>query len=168
MADLGPISGQNDPANVLRVGGISAPKPVEWTWVQPTNAFRTLQYAIPAVGGSGEAGELVVSGFVGTDGGPLQQNIDRWVGSFATEDGQPVTPVLAERTIDGMQVNLIELRGRYRDMAGAQHPGSLQLGAIVQAPGGRVFLRLYGPEATIEANRAAWNKLIDGLKRDGA
>jgi hypothetical protein len=166
LNELGPISGPNDPANTLRVGGISAPKPVEWSWVTPANAFRNLQYAVPAQGGSGSAAELIISGFVAGDGGPLQQNIDRWVGSFVSETGGPVTPILEEREVDGLKVNLVELRGKFRDMGGGQHPGSLQLAAIVDVPGGRVFMRLVGPEATVEGWRDAWQTLVAGIKLD--
>jgi len=166
LTDLGPISGPNDPANVLRVGGISAPKPVQWTWVTPANAFRTLQYSVPAQGGSGSAADLIVSGFVAGDGGPLKQNIDRWVASFASETGGPVTPILDVREIGGLTVHLVELRGKFRDMGGVQFPGSLQLAAIVEAPGGRVFIRLVGPEATVEGWRDAWQTMVAGIKAD--
>lgn len=149
----------------MRIGGISAPKPVEWTWTTPPNAFRNLQYTVPAKGGAGAAAELIVSGFVGSDGGPLKQNIDRWVGSFAPEGEEPMAPILSEKVIDGMPVHLVELRGRFRDMGGASHPGSLQLGAIVEVPGGRVFIRLIGPESTVEPWRDAWEKLIEGMRK---
>jgi hypothetical protein len=47
--------------------------------------------------------------------------------------------------------------------APAPKKDSLQLAAIVQAEGRNVFFRLVGPKETVEANREAFNKMIDGL-----
>jgi ribulose 1,5-bisphosphate carboxylase large subunit-like protein len=47
--------------------------------------------------------------------------------------------------------------------APAPRPGYAQLGAIVEAPGRNVFIRLVGPEATVDANRAAFEAMLDGM-----
>ncbi|MBL9147491.1 MAG: hypothetical protein JNM94_02240 [Phycisphaerae bacterium] len=160
------VSGQNDDPALLEVGGMKAPRPTTWTWQQPTNQFRTLQYSVPGQGESTGAAELVVSFFQGNDGGPLEPNITRWVNQFKNADGSPVTPTQSEKVVDGMPVILIELKGTYSGMSGGgPKPDQLQLGAIVMAPGGRVFLRLIGPVATVEKERENFMKMIDGAKK---
>lgn len=58
----------------------------------------------------------------------------------------------------------VELAGEFMSMgAPAPKDGFRQLAAIVQAPGRNVFFRLVGPDATVEANRADFTKLIEGL-----
>lgn len=169
VASLGPISGQNDDPKLMTIAGLSAPKPAYWTWQAPSASFRNLQYAVPAPDGKGDPAELTVSGFVGNDGGPLDMNIGRWAGQFRTEDGKQATPTVSEVEVDGLRVHLIEMKGKYQGMsAPVAKPNSLHLGAIVEAPRGRLFIRLIGPEATVEANRAAWDALINGLRRSPA
>lgn len=149
----------------MTIAGISAPKPAHWTWQPPSMEFRNLQYAVPAADGKGEPAELIVSVFVGNDGGPFDANVKRWADQFRTDDGKSATPIRGERLGDGVKIHLIELKGKYQGMsAPVAKPNTLQLGAIAETPRGRVFIRLIGPEATVEANRAAWNAFIDGLQ----
>lgn len=154
-----------DDATKIEVAGLEMPKPTTWTWQQPTMQFRTLQYAVPAAGDSKDAAELVISLFMGADGGPIEGNITRWANQFRDAEGKAASPKVEEKEIDGMKVTLVELKGAYMAMgAPAPKEGTLQLGAIVRAEGRSVFIRLNGPEKTVEAERANWDKLIAGLK----
>jgi hypothetical protein len=156
-------SGPDDDATRIEVAGLVAPKPASWVWQRPSMQFRTLQYSVPQEGTSTNAAELVVSVFLEGDGGPLEGNIARWAGQFRTPEGS-ATPKRSERTVNGLQVILVELAGDYMAM-GAPGPKKdfMQLGAIVRAPGRNVFLRLVGPKETVEKERGAWDALIAGL-----
>lgn len=159
------VSSATDDAAKIEVGGLEMPKPTTWVWTQPTMQFRTLQYTVPAAGDSKETAELIVSLFAGGDGGPLEQNITRWASQFRGPDGKAVTPKLEEKEVDGMKITLVELKGAFMAMGSpAPKEGTLQLGAIIRAEGRNVFLRLNGPEKTVEGERANWDKLIAGLK----
>ncbi len=157
-----------DDPNKIEVAGLEMPKPASWVWTQPTMQFRTLQYTVPGQGGSTEAAELVVSLFMGNDGGPIEQNVSRWANQFRDAEGKAATPKREDREINGLKVILVELKGAYMAM-GATGPkeGTLQLAAIVRAPERTVFIRLNGPEKTVEAERDNWNKLVEGLKQSG-
>jgi hypothetical protein len=64
-----------------------------------------------------------------------------------------------------MKVHLIESVGAYMGMgAAAPRPGYMQLGAIVEAPGRNVFMKIVGPQATVESNRAAFEAMLAGMK----
>jgi hypothetical protein len=39
----------------------------------------------------------------------------------------------------------------------------MQLGAIVEAPGRNVFMKIVGPQATVESNRAAFEAMLAGM-----
>jgi hypothetical protein len=43
----------------------------------------------------------------------------------------------------------------------AEHPGWTLAGAIVEAPGGNVFFKLTGPQATVEM---VWDEFLEMLK----
>lgn len=163
-----PLSSATSDATVIEVGGLSFPKPTTWQWQLPTMQFRTLQYSVPGPGGEdGGAAELVVSLFAGGDGGPIDANIERWVRQFRGSDGGAIVPVREDITVAGMKVALIELKGAYQGMgAAAPRPGQMQFGAIVQAPERNVFLRLNGPERTVELHRQDFRAMVDGLRAD--
>ena len=63
-----------------------------------------------------------------------------------------------------VRVRAVESVGDYMGMgAAAPRPGYMQLGAIVQAPGRTVFMKVVGPQATVESNRAAFEAMIAGI-----
>ena len=160
------VSGPDDDQMMIRVGGLVMPKPVTWVWTKPSMQFRALQYAVPAQGVNAPAAELVFSVFAGTDGGPVDANLDRWANQFREGDAAAKS-VRAESTVAGMRVLRIESVGAYMGMgAAAPRPGYMQLGAIIEAPGRNVFIKLVGPQATVESNRAAFEAMVAGAKAE--
>jgi len=152
----------DDPA-VIEVAGFRAPKPAAWIWTKPSMQFRTLQYTVPGGADSTLSGELIVSVFVAGDGGPIDANIERWRKQFRVGDGF-AEPKRSSAEVGPLKVEYVELAGDYMAMgAPAIKKDQLQLGAIVQAEGRNVFFRLIGPAATVEANRADFMKLVEGL-----
>lgn len=152
-----------DDPTVLEAGGLRGPKPASWVWTKPSMQFRTLQYSVAGDLDSTRAAELIVSVFAAGDGGPIDANINRWKGQFRKGDASP-EPKLADRELGPLKVKFVELEGDYLAMgAPAAKKDFSQIGAIVQAPGRNVFFRLIGPKETVEANRADFMKLIDGL-----
>ncbi len=153
----------SDPA-LIEIAGLRMPKPVSWTWESPSVQFRALQYAVPAQGGGSGAAELIFSVFAAGDGGPIDANVQRWVSQFRGEDGGGATAKIEDRAVAQIPVKLIELSGSYQGMGqAAPRPGMSQLGAILQPPGSTVFVRLIGPTATVEGNRADFMAMIDAL-----
>ena len=76
----------------------------------------------------------------------------------------PPEPKRSQKEIGPLKVEFVELAGDFMAMgAAAPKKDHLQLAAIVQAEGRNVFFRLVGPAETVEANREAFAKLIDGL-----
>lgn len=159
------VSGPDDDQTVIVVGGLVMPKPVTWVWTAPAMQFRALQYAVPANGTNAPAAELVFSVFPAGDGGPVDSNLDRWANQFRAEDNSAAPAKREQTTVNGMQVSRIESKGAYMGMgAAAPRPKHMQLGAIVQAPGRNIFMKLVGPEATVESNRAAFDAMVSGMK----
>ena len=152
-----------DDPSALEVAGLRAPKPTSWVWTKPSMQFRTLQYSVPGEGDSTKQAELIVSVFVDGDGGPLDANIERWRNQFRVGDRPPEAKRSAKK-VGPLDVELVELAGDYMAMGSpAPKRDFLQLAAIVQAEGRNVFFRLVGPTETVEANRASFEKLVDGI-----
>ncbi|MBX3355502.1 MAG: hypothetical protein KF724_07360 [Phycisphaeraceae bacterium] len=160
------ISGPDSDPTRIEIGGLVMPKPVTWVWQPPSMQFRTLQYGVPAPGGATPAAELIFSVFPVGDGGPIDPNIDRWAGQFRTPEGGPVTPTnRSVREVEGLRLTRVDLAGAYMGMgAAAPRPETAQLAVIVEAPDSRVFIRLLGPAATVEAARSDFDALVEGIR----
>lgn len=144
--------------------------PAAWQSVSPSNSMRLAQFTVPAAKGS-EAGELVVFYFPAGGGGRQQENIARWSSQFSTPDGQAVQPAITQATVNKLNVTLVELNGSYSrgvgmGSSGAAKPDQTLLAAIIITPDQRnITLHLYGPKATIDAQRPAWDAMIKSLKQ---
>ncbi len=150
------------------VGGLVFPKPPTWLWTAPRVRFRTLQYDVPGVADGAGAAELVFSLFRGGDGGPTDMNIDRWIGQFRSPEGEPAEATTSTEERGGLVIHRVETAGSYQAMGQpAPRPGQMQLGAIIEAPGRRVFVRLVGPDATVEAAREDFDRLVAGVMPGG-
>ena len=158
------VSGPQDDPAVMIAGGIQGPKPATWVWVQPTVQFRTLQYTVPGEGGAGAA-DLIVSVFPRGGAGPVDANLERWRMQFTDSSGSPVAATPRVVQANGLERHEIDLKGNYSGMSGSgPRQDYAQLGVIVVAPDSEVYIRLLGPAATVEKNRAAWEALMTGLK----
>ncbi|QOJ17652.1 MAG: hypothetical protein HRU76_08690 [Phycisphaeraceae bacterium] len=157
--------GGEDPAGTRRISfsGLSAPVPLSWEPEQPGSSMRAVQLRVAGVDGAGEA-RLVV--FVGI-GGSNESNISRWVGQFQGEGGQPVTPRVDEITVGDLRITTATLSGTFSGGMGVGEggPGIMMVQSIVEKPGGeKVFIRLLGPIATVEAARPAFEALLQGIR----
>jgi hypothetical protein len=59
-----------------------------------------------------------------------------------------------------------ESEGSYVGMMGqaAPRPGYAQFGAIIDAGDRRIFIKLVGPKATVESNRAHFDAMLNSVK----
>lgn len=158
------ITGPDDEPTKVELGGLHSRKPASWTWQRPSMQFRTLQFTVPGRDGA-DAADLVFSLFFDREGGPTELNVDRWNRQFLDAEGQPTTPVQRQNYEFEMPVLFVEHRGSYLQMgAAAPRGGYSQLAGVIEAPKRRVFVRLVGPEETVEANRAAFMEMLQTFR----
>jgi len=100
---------------------------------------------------------------LGGDGGGLLANINRWCKQFgATELTDADLAGLTHVTIDGTDAVIVEMaRG-----AGATAPANQEflMGAVCVQPGRAVFVKMTGPRAAVEGERAAFVEFCGSLK----
>lgn len=157
MADE--VSGQ---AQVLTVGKVEFRPPASWTKGTPANE---MQKALLQANGDPEMPCVFFSGL----GGDVQSNVNRWR-SQVLDPGtaQPAESKVITRTVGGMKVTMVSMAGTYKNqMSGSttEMPDQAFRGAIFEAPGGNVFVRLTGPKEKVEAAEKQWEALITGAKR---
>jgi hypothetical protein len=133
--------------------------------------MRAATYSIPTAPGDHENAECAAYFFGQGSGGGVQANIDRWKGQFQ-RGGQPAEAKVGKRTIHGLTVTTIESSGDYTGMGGPMtqqktiaHDYRL-LGAIVEGPGGNIFVKLTGPSRTVEANRQQFELLLASFQKE--
>ena len=144
-------------------------------WTAPANwksegarPMRAATYNIPPAPGDRDNAECAVYFFGAGQGGSVEANIDRWKGQFR----QPASAQVGKRAIHGMPVTVIDISGEYSGMGGPMtgektvKPGYRLLGAIVEGPGGNVFLKFTGPAKTIAANQQKFEQLLASFDKE--
>jgi len=143
--------------------------PAGWTPEAPSSPMRRAQYRVPGPGGDGDC---VVFYFGPGQGGDAMSNAERWAGQFKQPDGRASSEVMKTSTVQvgGLRVLLIEVTGTYsggmtvsaeppREM-----PNSMLLGAIAKGADANWFFKFTGPEATLRAERAAFEGMVKSLR----
>ncbi|WP_437719857.1 hypothetical protein [Sorangium sp. So ce861] len=129
------------------------------------NAMRKATYKIKRAAGDAEDAELSVS----QAGGSVDANITRWVGQFSQKSDD--SPKRADLKVNDIKVAVVEIKGTF---AGSGMPGMpagepkssyAMLGAIAETPSGDLwFFKMTGPEKTVTAARADFDKLVNSLR----
>ena len=133
--------------------------------------MRATTYTVPGATPA-ENGECAVYYFGAGGGGPVAANIERWRSQFLDKNGKPHDARVSKRQVHGLSVTLIDTSGTYTGMGGpmakqpASNPGYRLLGAIVEGPGGNVFIKFAAPEKTVARNQQKFDQLIDSFARE--
>jgi hypothetical protein len=151
------------------VGGLRWAPPAGWK-SEGNAPMRAATYLVTPAQGDNERAECVVYFFGAGQGGSVQANLDRWKSQFTGEDGKPAAKI-QKRTIHGLAVTTIDVSGAYSGMGGPMatsrtaKPRYRLLGAIIENPGGNVFLKFTGPERTVAANGRNFTQLLDSFQK---
>jgi len=152
-------------------GGLRWTAPSGWK-SEGTAPMRAATYRIPPTAPDTEGAECVVYFFGAGQGGSVQANIDRWAGQFKQPNGSPASAQVHRRTIHGLPVTTIDVSGEYSGMGGPMaaaktiKPGFRFLGAIVENPGGNVFLKFTGPEKIVRTNQRKFEELLESFGKE--
>ena len=128
--------------------------------------FRTLQYQVcnSGPGKVAPCADLIVSVFKLGDGGSVDANIGRWKNQFQNADGSPAEPTRSQRVVAGASVTRVDLKGAWKGMGmGEAQNNSEQLAAAIELPQETIYIRMVGPESTVEAARKYFEAMVDGL-----
>lgn len=152
------------------VAGLRWTPPAGWQ-SKGASPMRAATYIVPAGPGDREGGECVVYFFGAGQGGGVEANIKRWEGQMRQPGGKPAVSKPVKRTIAGLPVTTIDISGEYTGMGGpmavnpSAKPGYRMLGAIVEGPGGNVFLKFTGPAATVKANQSKFEQMLQSFEK---
>jgi hypothetical protein len=145
--------------------GLDWDAPSAWS-SEPGRGMRLATYTIP---GDKGAAECAVFYFGPGQGGPVDANIQRWIGEFANAS----KPDRSTKKVGDFTVNRVRLKGTWasHSMSGGEAGVPIAdhelLGAIVETPVGSVFFKLTGPSGTVDAAVGGFDKMIGSVRRKG-
>lgn len=163
-ATVGVAQEMSGEAEALNVAGLAWSAPSAWQKVKPSSSMRAAEYKV-----TGEAGEASVAFFTNI-GGDAKSNIERWRTQFVDGNGGSPEAVISNRTIAGCKVALVTIQGTFKGGQpggpGSDSPSWGMRGAVIEGgPKGAVFIKFTGPEATLAEHEAAWNTMVNGMRK---
>ena len=142
--------------------------PAGWTSRTPSSNMRLAEYTISGKDSASTA-EVVVYFFGPGQGGNVEANLARWKSQFSNPDGSPVREVVSRSKAGDLSLTFAEYRGSYARAVGMgdparAKPGQMLIAGIAETPRGTIFFQLFGPEASVAAQRQAFMKFVGGLR----
>ena len=143
--------------------------PAGWATRTPGSTMRLAEYVTPAAEGASPA-EVVVYFFGKSQGGSVETNTARWKAQFSNPDGSPVIEAVTRDSTGPFHIAVAEYRGTYARGIGAgsspeqAKPGQMLIAAIVETPKGTIYPQLFGPIASVTAQREAFLRFVRGIK----
>lgn len=159
------------PALADSAAGLRWTPPVGWK-SEAARPMRAATYSVPPAAGDATGGEVAINFFGPGQGGSVDANIERWKSQVQGPDGKPAPATVATRAVRGIAIRTIDATGAYTGMGGPMMaspkvvPGYRLLGAIVEGPGGHVFVKFAGPAKTVAANRQKFEELLNSFERE--
>jgi len=148
------------------VAGLKWTAPSTWK-VEGARPMRAATYTLPLSFGDAGSAECAVYFFGAGQGGSVEANLDRWKGQILGPTGKPADAQIQKRTIHGLPVTTIDSTGSYAGMGDNTATKNYRLlGAIVQGPGGNIFIKCTGPAKTISANQPQFEQLLNSFDKE--
>lgn len=158
----GEITGET---TAIETGGLQWHAPVAWQSQKPANNMRAAQLLVAPDSGAGEAMIVFSSGI----GGDIKSNIERWKGQVTDGAGQQAEAEVRARKVAGFNVTTVAMDGTLvgGTMGGpaVDRPNSSFRAAIIEGPSGNIFIKFTGPASVVSENSAAWEQMINGMRK---
>lgn len=167
QAQQPPMLAETPASTPTAAGGVKWVLPGHWQ-LEAERPMRVATYSVPAAQGDAEGGECAAYYFGTDQGGDVQANVARWAQQFENAS----TPVQTSSEVAGMKVTNVVISGAYLSPSGPmmQSQGKKDhfklLGAIVEAPKGRVFFKFTGPEKTVDVAKADFESLVGSITKE--
>ena len=153
-----------DSPATFQVSTLTFTRPTSWEWVPTTSMMRKAQLKITDDKTKTSA-DVVFFHFGPTDGGGVQANVDRWYGQFE-EPKDKINAKSETVTVGSHKVTYVNAEGTYRSgMPGTPLTPMADYalaGAIIEDPGGSIFVRMTGPKDLVKAQLPDFKKMVEG------
>lgn len=152
------------------IAGVSFNPPAEWK-DEGTTSMRKTQLSFGPIEDEADSATMVLFYFGADQGGPIQANLDRWVGQVPQADSSDskAKAVQSEFEAAGMKAHVVEVTGAYNAGGMAMgkdvdKAGYLLVGVVLEGPEGNLFFKLTGPEKTAAAMAGHMAVMFESIK----
>ena len=153
-----------DAPATFKVSEFTFTRPAGWEWVESTSQMRKAELKVVDTKTKAKA-EVVFYHFGAGGAGGTQANVDRWFGQF-TEPRDKIQAKTAEVKVGDHKVTYVSAEGTYKSgMPGGPQtpmPNYALLGAIIEADGGSVFVKMTGPKELTKSAEPEFKKMVEG------
>lgn len=143
----------------FEVAGFRFQRPDDWGWVAPSG-MRKAQLSVPGEGGA--VADVTFFHFGPGQGGGPEANIRRWVSQF---EGGAENAMQKTEQFGKTRTWFVTASGTFQSgmPGGPTTPmeGYALRGAILESPGGDVFVKMTGPAAVVAGAAEAFDRMIE-------
>lgn len=160
-------------ADTVTLDGLKSETPKTWKPGEATK-FRYYQAALPAAKGDSTDAELVVFYFGKGGGGGIEENLKRWKGMFKAPEGKSLEDLskVEKFEVGKVPVTYLDVKGTYLFKSAPFNPNAKtearpnqrMLAVIFESPDGPYFIRVTGPEATVESHKKDFDSWLKNFK----
>ena len=154
-------------SSAAQPGNLQFKPPAGWNAEQPSGSMRYAQYKLPRAEGDAADAALVVYYFGQGQGGPVEANLDRWIGQMQQPDGSSSKSKAKTEniTVNKMPVTLLDVTGTYTESMGSASGQQIQglarmRAAVIETQKGAYYVKLVGPEKTVNRWDAGFMEFI--------
>jgi hypothetical protein len=160
--------GADEPKQTIDARGLTFEAPKSWKSSPPVSQMRRAQLTVDPQQGDDYPAELIVFAFPG-GAGTVEANIKRWQNLFKDANGNP--PTIETKTVKGknVEVTRAETHGEYHPAQFGGRPEPVRknarlLGAIVMAGDTSYYVRMVGPDKTMNKIRDDFDEMLKTIK----
>ena len=163
-----------DKGTVTEIDGLKSTAPAAWKQAKATNEMQVHVFTIPKGDGDKYDAQLTVFFFGSGGGGGSKANLDRWKGMIKPAEGTKAEDAFktTDMKVGEIKVTILEGNGDYVHKArpfDQNDKGELRtnyrlVGVIFESPNGPYFMRMVGPQKTMEANKKAFEGWLKNFK----
>mgnify|MGYP006286616703 CR=1 FL=1 len=143
----------------FRVGPLLFERPESWKWVKPEGSFRVAQ--LEKTGAGKSVIVMAFSRFPAGAGGSVQANVERWIGQFSQTSSAPEVQSLPGKICPVTRVKIRgTLKGGTPGGPEMEIADALLLGAILEAEGGMIVVKMAGPATPLTREEKTFDALL--------
>jgi len=164
---------ENRQGTVVTLDGLQSRAPATWAEERPTSDTRVAQFRLEPVNDDKDKAEVVVFYFKG-QGGSANDNVKRWKGMFRPPEGKKIDDVarVDKLKVGKVPVTYVDISGTYLSRLRPFDPNSeirpfpnhRMIGVVFESEKGPYFIRLLGPENTVENYKKGFDDWLKGFK----
>ena len=173
LAAVAALLGADDPkTQTIEARGLKFQAPSTWKKVETSSQMRAAQLRVDPVKGDDFPADLVVYVFPG-GAGSVDANVERWKKQFTTADGGSPKVETKKVQAKGLEASRVEIAGHYHPTAfpgmpaEPDRPNARLLGAIVVTDQVGYFLKMVGPDKTMQEIAPQFDDLVKSLDAGG-